>query len=388
MRRFLVLILCFCLVFLLSFSVFAVEGDPDAETQASSTPLYPSGNYSYISDWKTLRTSYANYFDAVIGSFRSAISALSNIYSSVDSVEGYLSDIKSYLSNQSSILTYVKSISTTISGYDAKFTSMVNKLTDIDTNTSGQQLKLSSIQSDVSVIKETDSDILSAVLGIDTSKLATKANQDTLNSIVSTASNQVVLNNSVASFLSLFSSGYDSYSFTAGEDQWIVGVTPNAGSFVKGFNSASQSILEGIRSIASVVASPEDKAFSGAMNSSHNKQVVGDWSSANAGSSTGDSLLVGSSVIDNLQSPVNITAGTGYISNLFNGIDEFEYVWLYFTHACEIQLDPSINKPSSVNAVSLCDEDCSLTDSNDDIVWFIQPNRSINDRIDDFSNGR
>lgn len=226
MRRFLIFIICFCLVFLLSISVFAVDGVPDAETQASSTPSYPSGNYSYISDWKSLRTSYADYFDAVIGSFRSAISALSNIYSSVDSVEGYLSDIKSYLSNQSSILTYVKSISSSISGYDTKLTSIVNKLTDIDTNTSGQQLKLSSIQSDVSVIKDTDSDILSAVLAIDTSKLATKANQDTLNSVVSTASNQVVLNNSVASFLSLFSSGYDSYSFSAGEDEWIVGVTP------------------------------------------------------------------------------------------------------------------------------------------------------------------
>lgn len=388
MRRFLILILCFCLVFLLSISVFAVEGEPDAETQASSTPLYPSGNYSYISDWKTLRTSYANYFDAVIGSFRSAISALSNIYSSVDSVEGYLSDIKSYLSNQSSILTYVKSISSTISGYDAKFTSMVNKLTNIDTNTSGQQLKLSSIQSDVSVIKETDSDILSAVLAIDTSKLATKANQDTLNSIVSTAANQVVLNNSVASFLSLFSSGYDTYSFTAGEDEWIVGVKPNSGSFVKGFNSASQSILEGIRSIASVVASPEDKAFSGAMNSSHNKQVVGDWSSANAGSSTGDSLLVGSSVIDNLQSPVNITTGTGYISGLFNGDEQFQNVWLYFSNYCKIQLDPSENRSSSVNAISLSDDNSISSNSDDDIVWFIEPNRSIYDRIDDFSNGR
>lgn len=388
MRRFLILIICFCLVFLLSVSVFAVEGEPDAETQASSTPSYPSGNYSYISDWKSLRTSYANYFDAVIGSFRSAISALSNIYSSVDSVEGYLSDIKSYLSNQSSILTYVKSISSTISGCDAKFTSMVNKLTDIDTNTSGQQLKLSSIQSDVSVIKETDSDILSAVLAIDTSKLATKSNQETLNSIVSTASNQAVLNNSVASFLSLFSSGYDSYSFSAGENEWIVGVTPNSGSFVKGFNSASKSILDGISSIASVVASPEDKVFSGAMNSSHNKQVVGDWSSANAGSSTGDSLLVGSSVIDNFQSPVNITDGTGYISGLFNGEGQFLNVWMYFSHFCEIQLDPSTNQNSSVYALSPNDDNSISSNSDDDIVWFIEPNRSIYDRIDDFSKGR
>lgn len=384
MRRFFALILCFCLVFLLSISVFAVEGEPDAEIQASSTPLYPSGNYSYISDWKTLRTLYADYFDAVIGSFRSAISALSNIYSSVDSVEGYLSDIKSYLSNQSSILTYIKSISSTISGYDAKFTSMVNKLTNIDTNTSGQQLKLSSIKSDVSLIKETDSDILSAVLGIDTSKLATKANQDTLNSIVSTASNQVVLNNSVASFLSLFSSGYDSYSFTAGENEWIVGVAPNSGSFVKGFNSASQSILEGIKSIASVVASPEDKAFSGAMNSSNNKQVVGDWNSANAGSSTSDSLLVGSTVIDNLKSPVNVSNGVSKISDMFNGTGQYEIIWYYFSDYCASFLDTP-SSSDSVSALSL-DDDSSLTDDN--IVWFIQPNQSIHDRIRDFEDGR
>lgn len=380
MRRFFSLILCLCLAFLLSISVFAADGEPDADLQASTTPSYPSGNYSYISDWKSLRTSATNYFDAVIGSFRSEISALSNIYTAVDSVEGYLSDIKSYLSNQSSILTYVKSLYTSVSGFDAKFTTMVNKLTNIDTNTSGQQLKLSDIKSDVAVIKATESNILSAVLGIDTSKLATKANQDTLNCIVSTASNQEVLNNSVASFLSLFSSGYNSYSFTAGANEWIVGVTPNSGSFVKGFNSASLSILEGIRSIASVVASPEDKAFSDAMNSSENKQIVGEWNSANAGSSTNDSLLVGSAVIDNLQSPVGASEGIGYISDMFNGNGKFESIWLYFSAYVEDSLDDS-----SASSFSL-DDDRSLPD--DDIVWFIEPNQSVFDRINDFRYGR
>ena len=381
MRRFFSLILCLCLAFLLSISVFAADGEPDADLQASTTPSYPSGNYSYISDWKSLRTSATNYFDAVIGSFRSEISALSNIYTAVDSVEGYLSDIKSYLSNQSSILTYVKSLYTSVSGFDAKFTTMVNKLTNIDTNTSGQQLKLSDIKSDVAVIKATESNILSAVLGIDISKLATKANQDTLNSIVSTASNQEVLNNSVASFLSLFSSGYNSYSFTAGSNEWIVGVKPNSGSFVKGFNSASLSILEGIRSIASVVASPEDKAFADAMNSSENKQIVGEWNSAYAGSSTNDSLLVGSAVIDNLQSPVSGSEGIVYISDMFNGSGKFEAVWLYFSDACQDYLDPT----PSASTYSL-DDDRSLSD--DDIVWFIEPNQSVYDRINAFRDDR
>lgn len=377
MRRFFSLILCLCLALLLSFSVFAADVGPDADLQSSTTPSYPSGYYSYISDWKSLRTSSADYFSAVIGSFRSEISALSNIYTAVDSVEGYLSDIKSYLSNQSTILTYVKSLYTSISGYDAKFTTMVNKLTNIDTNTSGQQLKLSDIKSDVAVIKATESELLSAVLGIDTSRLATKANQDTLNSKVSTASNQEVLNNSVASFLSLFSSGYNSYSFTAGSNEWVVGVTPNSGSFLKGFNSASLSILEGIRSIASVVASPEDKAFSDAMNASENKQILGDWNSANSGSSTNDSLLVGSAVIDNLQSPVGASEGITYISDMFNGNGAYEGIWLWFSNYVESQLD------QSASTFSLYDV-CSSSD--DDIVRFIEPNQSVYERIYEFRN--
>lgn len=262
----------------------------------------------------------------------------------------------------------------TVGGSSSFWDAVVNDLSSLGYGLSALFQRLGFINDSVSSI---DSRLKTFV----DKPIATAQNQVALNNKVSTASNQEILNNSVASFFSLFSSGYDSYSFTAGANEWIVGVTPNSGSFVKGFNSASLSILEGIRSIASVVASPEDKAFSDAMNSSENKQIVGEWNSANAGSSTNDSLLVGSAVIDNLQSPVGASEGIGYISDMFNGNGQFEGVWLYFSQYCADQLDSHGSA-----SISSLDDERSLSD--DDIVWFIEPNQSVYDRLNDFRDGR
>lgn len=362
MKKLVSLLLCVCLACGLTVTAFAADiAEPAAGS--STTPAYPSGNYSYYSNWKTLATTSANYFDAVIGSFRSLVSALSNIYTAVDSVETYLSDIRSYTSNISTIKTYVSSLNTTVSGFPAKLTSIDNSLTTIKTNTSGQALKLTDIKLDVSSIK-------TAVQNISTDGLATEAKQDTLNNKVATAQNQVLLKNIVQSFADLFTDGYNSYTFYAGNDEWQNDVSWASGSFTDSFNSTSYSIIEGIRSIANVVASPEDKVFSDSMQSTETKQDLSSFKTTYGDNSNGDALEFGTTLISSMQFMDSGTA-MGSIQAVLGGGDSEPWAW--FSQATADDLD-SAGGAAAVSTFALdSDSDSAAVAPPDDIVYFIDP---------------
>lgn len=399
MKRFVSLLLCVCLACGLCMTAFAVDiAEPDSGT--STTPVYPSGNYSYISNWKSLTTSSTNYFDAVMGSFRSAITALSNIYTAVDSVETYLNDIKGYTANLPTILTYVKTISTAVSGYGTQFTSMVNKLTSIDTNTTGQATKLTDIKSDVSVIKNTESNILSAILGLDTDGLATAANQVTLNNKVSTAENQVSMqgvletirdtvatqstlksistafnNFRTANWNKVMQQGYTVFTWNStGSDWYIQATQKTTNTFNDSFNSAMLSLLNGMSSIANVVASPEDQLFSNDMNASDNKQNLSNWNQQYGQTGSSDALGVGSILTDNL-SYMDANSANNEITNFLNGADD--NAWKWFSQETYDDLEPS-----GTATLALDDDSIeSVTPPPDDVVYFIDPDFTAADLL-------
>lgn len=194
--------------------------------------------------------------------------------------------------------------------------------------------------------------------------------QDTLNNKVATAQNQVLLKNIVQSFADLFTDGYNSYTFYAGNDEWQNDVSWASGSFTDSFNSTSYSIIEGIRSIANVVASPEDKVFSDSMQSTETKQDLSSFKTAYGDNSNGDALGFGTTLISSMQFMDSGTA-MGSIQAVLGGGDSEPWAW--FSQATADDLD-SAGGAAAVSTFALdSDSDSAAGAPPDDIVYFIDP---------------
>lgn len=378
MKKFISVLLCVCIICGLSLTAFA--------SGSSTTPLYPYGNYTYISNWKNLTTSSAAYFDAVIGSFRSLVTALNNIYLSVDGLESDVSSIKTDTASiKTAVTTYLVSINKSLLDAKADLATMDSSLANIDTSTKNVSTNVNTVKTDVSTIKTNQSLAYTALLDI-------KSLQSTLNDTVSTAKKQ----DSILDYL-----GFFNRTMVSDHDRLYSGLFSNTlshptielssdGKFYRssstGYNvsfidvmtNSFGTITDGLLLLANVVADPQDQEIRD--NTVDQKTTAGDYikTTATADKYSG-ALGLNNTLSDALNTGVSIDDANSAVSSFTT--DSSAEAWTWFSQPVLDDLDPSA---SSASTLSLDDESESF---DDDVVWVLDPYASADSILDDFFAG-
>lgn len=379
MKKFISVLLCVCIVCSLSLTAFA--------SGSSTTPLYPYGNYTYISNWKNLTTSSVAYFDAVIGSFRSLITALNNIYLSVDGLEADVSSIKTDTASiKTAVTTYLVSINKSLLDAKADLATMDSSLANIDTSTKNVSTNVNTVKTDVSTIKTNQSLAYTALLDI-------KSLQSTLNDTVSTAKkqdsildylgffNRTMVGDHDRLYSSLFSSDFYTPTIETSSDgksyyrstSYLI----NA-SFVAAMSGCFGAVVDGLLLLANVVADPQDQEIRD--NTVDQKTTAGDYikTTATADKYSG-ALGLNNTLSDALNTGVSIDDANSAVSSFTT--DSSAEAWTWFSQPVLDDLDPSAG---SVSTLSLDDESESF---DDDVVWVLDPYASADSILDDFFAG-
>lgn len=378
MKKFISVLLCVCIFCGLSLTAFA--------SGSSTSPVYPSGNYTYISNWKNLTTSSVAYFDAVIGSFRSIVTALNNIYLSVDGLEGDVSSIKTDTASvKTAVATYLVSINKSLLDAKADLSTMDSSLSNIDTNTKNLSTNVNTVKTDVSTIKTNQSLAYTALLDI-------KTLQSTLNDTVSTAKKQDGILSSLVSFNrsvsmdhsrlydGLFQSNFSFPTIELSDEgkYYRAKSYVSYSSFVEPIISSFGTITDGLLLLANVVADPQDQEMRD--NTVDQKTSANDYIKNTA---TGDkysgALGLNNTLSDALNTGVSIDDANSAVSSFTT--DSSAEAWTWFTQPVLDDLDPSA---SSSSTLSLDDESKSF---GDDVVWVLDPYASADSILDDFFAG-
>ena len=379
MKKFISVLLCVCIVCSLSLTAFAAG--------SSTTASYPNGNYTYISNWRNLTTSSAVYFDAVIGSFRSLVTALNNIYLSVDGLEADVSSIKTDTASiKTAVTTYLVSINKSLLDAKADLATMDSSLVNIDKNTKDVSTNVNNVKTDVSTIKTNQSLAYTALLDI-------KSLQSTLNSTVSTAKkqddtldylgffNRTMTNDHDRLYSGLFSNTVQTPTIELSGDGKSFYRSNETGiniSFIDAMTSSFGTITDGLLLLANVIADPQDQEIRD--NTVDQKTTAGDYikTTATADKYSG-ALGINNTLSDALNTGVSIDDANSAVSSFTT--DESAEAWTWFSQSVLDDLDPSA---SSVSTLSLDDESESF---DDDVVWVLDPYASADSILDDFFAG-
>lgn len=380
MKKFISVLLCVCIICGLSLTAFA--------SGSSTTPLYPYGNYTYISNWKNLTTSSAAYFDAVIGSFRSLVTALNNIYLSVDGLEADVSSIKTDTASiKTAVTTYLVSINKSLLDAKADLATMDSSLVNIDKNTKDVSTNVNTVKTDVSTIKTNQSLAYTALLDI-------KSLQSTLNDTVSTAKNQDSIISRLDSLFRtvvmddqrLYDALFNSFDFYSpaielssdGKSYYRSTSYLTNASFVAAMSGGFGAVVDGLLLLANVVADPQDKEIRD--NTVDQKTTAGDYlkTTATADKYSG-ALGLNNTLSDALNTGVSIDDANSAVSSFTT--DSSAEAWTWFSQPVLDDLDPSA---SSASTLSLDDESESF---DDDVVWVLDPYASADSILDDFFAG-